>query len=149
MSIISELWDRQTLPIHNGFYCASGRSYELTQDSSSPSGVKIERAFDLESFLRAEPDWVTSIDVTRVKQIGESEGYLCCGDGSYGSEGFIAKIDSVKKLLWVAYLENSNPFDEIEILSDAAIFRSTSGVRITVNARVVFQMQEYIEPKIF
>ncbi|WP_143657933.1 hypothetical protein [Embleya scabrispora] len=131
MSAIVELWKRQSLPIYDGLYYANGRSYDLAQDPSSPSGVTMGQAFDLDSLLRTAPDRVTSIDVTRVEQISEAEGYLCCGEGSYGSEGFFAKTDSAKQLLWVVYLENSNPFHEIEIREGMAIFRSTSGTCIT------------------
>lgn len=135
MSTISTLWANRNLPIRDGLYYADGRSYELTQDASAPLGIEIGPAFDLDSFLRAEPDWVTSIDVLKSVQINEAEGYLHCGEGSYGSEGFIAKTDGAGGLLWAVYMEYSNPFHEIKIVENLAIFRSTSGVLISAAAQ--------------
>jgi len=88
--------------------------------------------FNLDEALDADPDWLTSIDVTRETGLAGA-GYLCCGEGSYGSEGFAARLDEHKNLAWVIYLEESNPFTDIVIAGMTATFSSSSGVSITVD----------------
>lgn len=47
---------------------------------------------------------------------------IYCGGGSYGSEGYIvveSKIDL--KLIWIAFFEESNPFEKLEIIGDKII----------------------------
>lgn len=58
---------------------------------------------------------------------------MCCGEGSYGSEGFFGRLDHHKNLLWVVYIEGSNPFVDVSVGGTAATFISSSGVSITVD----------------
>jgi len=83
--------------------------------------------------MQAEPDYVSHVDITVQQDLPGGTGYLVCGEGSYGSEGFFGRLDAVKRLIWVVYLENCNPFVSVSIKSARAIFASSSGVVITVN----------------
>jgi hypothetical protein len=76
---------------------------------------------------------VTSIDTTWQAPVPGGGGYLCCGEGSYGSEGFFCRLDQHKSLVWVVYLENSNPFVDASVSNTSATFTSSAGVAITVN----------------
>ena len=97
------------------------------------SGLEFGEEFDLAALLDADPEWVTSIDVTRETALPARRGYLCCGEGSHGSEGFFARLDENRELLWVVYLEQSNPFDSISTDGTNGTFGSTSGLSVTVN----------------
>ena len=50
------------------------------------------------------------------------------GEGKYGSDGFIAVLRlKTEELIWCAFFNESNPFDEIEILCTEINVRSTLG----------------------
>ncbi|WP_139273992.1 hypothetical protein [Saccharopolyspora flava] len=100
-------------------------------DSTMESGFEVLGGFDLEEFLRAEPEETTSFDITRKVPI--DAGFLCCGDGSFGSEGFCGQLDGDGELKWVVYLEECNPFVEIAVEGEFATFRSSSGVWLRIN----------------
>jgi hypothetical protein len=53
---------------------------------------------------------------------------IIAGEGDYGSDGFIAVIDSItKKTIWIAFLKCSNPFYKIEFKDDKISATSTIG----------------------
>ncbi|SOD66250.1 hypothetical protein SAMN06297387_1253 [Streptomyces zhaozhouensis] len=133
---IIALWKERSLPIHDGLYLATGDSYAVRLAPQAPTGVELLDPFDLRARLDADPEWVTEIELTRRLAL-EAEGrVLCCGDGGYGSEGFVACTDGDEELEWVMYFEHSNPFMDIswDATRRRATFTSTSDVRITVNA---------------
>lgn len=47
-------------------------------------------------------------------------------------EGFFGRLDADGGIVWLVYLEFANPFAEIEVRGDQAVFRSASDVRISV-----------------
>ncbi|WP_052848050.1 hypothetical protein [Streptomyces avicenniae] len=134
MSAIVALWARAELPIKDGLHLASGMSVAVELAPGTTSGVRFLEPFDPEAELRADPEWVTSIDITRTLPLDGGARVLCCGDGAYGSEGFVASTRGDGALEWVMYLQDSDPF--VEITSDGrhATFLSTSGVRVTLDA---------------
>lgn len=132
MSTVAALWGDEKLPIKDGLYFASGTSVAAEVAASSDSGLRLLAPFDVDAFLRADPEWVTSIDITRKVQLAGGD-MLCCGEGSYGSEGFFARTGPAGDLKWVIYFEDSNPFVSIEHTASHATFRTTSGVSVTVD----------------
>lgn len=130
---IERLWLAGSLPIQDGLYRADGSAYGVQVDSSVEGGLKILGPFGLEGFLSRHPDMVTSIDITLEKPLPHWMGYLCCGEGSYGSEGFFGQLDEQKNLVWVVYLENSSPFVDVSVSNDTATFTSSAGTLIAVN----------------
>lgn len=121
------------LPIKDGLYRADGAVYGVQADASVEGGLNILAQFSLEEFLSRHPGMVTSIDTTLEKPLPRGLGYVCCGEGSYGSEGFFGRLDQHRNLIWVVYLENSNPFIDASVSNTNATFTSSSGVSITVN----------------
>jgi hypothetical protein len=132
-SLIERLWLADNLPIQDGFYRADGTAYGVQVDASVAGGLKILAPFTLEDFLSRHPDMITSIDTTLEKSLPHGVGYLFCGEGSYGSEGFFGRLDQHRNLVWVVYLENYNPFVDASISDTSATFTSSTGVSITVN----------------
>jgi hypothetical protein len=132
-SLIERLWLADNLPIQDGLYRADGAAYGVQVDVSVEGGIKVLASFSLEEFLSRHPDMVTSIDTTLERPLPHGVGYLCCGEGSYGSEGFFGRLDQHRTLVWVVYLENSNPFVDASITNTSATFMSSAGVSITVD----------------
>ncbi|OTQ57399.1 hypothetical protein B6D18_10210 [Gilliamella sp. A7] len=120
MSKINELWNKEKLPIKDGIYFANGESFSLVD------------------FLNQNPDCITHIDI--FKKIKLQMGGTCLlGEGSHGSEGFIAYITSDEKLNWVIYFEESNPFINAVELSDAFLT-----VESSANYRIILDLKNPI-----
>jgi hypothetical protein len=128
MTEIVTLWQEGHLPIEDGVYFADGRSYAVDVVEGRLSVVE---PVDLAELLAEDPEWVTSIDITR--KVPVSDGFVCGGEGSHGSEGFFARLDPAERLVWVCYLAESNPVDELTVADGTLTVVSTSGVRITVD----------------
>lgn len=119
MSDITTLWSSARLPIEDGLYFADER------------GLRLVESFDLGELLAEDPEWLTSIDITR--EFCVPGGYACAGEGSHGSEGFFARLDENHSLIWVCYLAESNPFDELTVEASTLTATSTSGLSITLS----------------
>jgi hypothetical protein len=125
---IVALWRADQLPIADGLFFADGRSYAV--DVVDGRLVVVEE-LDLAEVLAEDQEWVTAIDIT-----GETElpdGYLCVGEGAHGSEGFFARLDAGRELVWVCYLSQANPFKDMAVENRTATVTSTSGVRVTAD----------------
>lgn len=132
MSAIERLWMDYNMPDLDALHFADGRSYDIVLDSDAPAGMRIDEDFDLEEVLAEDPDWVSRVDGQRVVPL-EDEGVLWGGDGPHGSNGFCARLNSDLTLVWAIFLQESNPLRDISLSGSIAVFRSTSGVSITVD----------------
>ncbi len=132
-SIISELWCQEYLPIKGAIYFSDGKAFSYKITSYPISDKKKGCFFDFTDFYNKNKEEVTSIDI--VKSIKLSNGFYCCvGEGSYGSEGFIAYLDEGKELIWVLYSEASNPFFNVtECGRDTIFVESTANVKIKID----------------
>ena len=109
MSKINELWNKEKLPIKDGIYFANGESFSFLTKFYPDIVIKKGKSFSLVDFLNKNPDCITDIDIFEKIKI-QTGGTCLLGEGSHGSEGFIAYITSDEKLNWVIYIEESNPF---------------------------------------
>lgn len=133
LSSIRRLWVNYQLPELDGLYFPDGRSYEVSLDADAVSGLTFGEAFDLEEVLAEDPDWVTDIGRNRSVPLSDG-GFLWGGEGvSHGSYGFCGRFHADHTLAWALFFEDSNPFTEIRVSENTAVFCSTSGVSITVD----------------
>jgi hypothetical protein len=135
-SLLERLWLADKLPVEDGLYRADGAAYGVKMGISVEGGLEIQAPFILKEFLSRHPGMVTSIDTTRVRPLPHGVGYLCSGEGPSGSEGFFGRLDRYKNLVWVVYLEDSNPFVDVAIDDASATFVSSAGVPIAVNLEI-------------
>jgi hypothetical protein len=125
---IVALWREGRLPIEDGVFFADDRSYAVDVEDGR---LVVVEELDLAEVLAEDPDWLTTIDIT-----GETalpDGHLCVGEGSHGSEGFFARLDTARRLVWVCYLSEANPFKDVTLTNGTATVASTSGVTVTVD----------------
>ncbi|XIE77154.1 hypothetical protein AB6O49_00205 [Streptomyces sp. SBR177] len=135
MTMIECLWEDLELPLVDALHFADGRSYAVALDRATPSGFSVLSRLDLDEMREEDPSSVSSVssvDGRAVVDLGE-EGLLWGGEGSYGSEGFLARLTAGRKLIWAMFFTESNPFERIRLSGSVATFRSTSGVAITVD----------------
>lgn len=128
---LTQQWAREELPIRDALYLGDARAFAVALDEQVPGGLKVNDPFDLDALLGENPGWVTSFVVSKKVELADG-GYVCCGEGSRGSEGLFARLSPDGEPVWVAYLERSNPFIEVDVRDQAARFRSSSGVIVSV-----------------
>lgn len=122
MSRIVDLWRLGMAPSVSALCRADGSAYRARVDGADLSHFQIGEAFDLDAHLAAEPEDVTYIDECARATLPDGSGYVCCGDGAHGSEGFFARIDLQANLLWIVFLHNGNPFHRIGIYNSVVTF---------------------------
>ncbi|MFD6467516.1 hypothetical protein [Streptomyces goshikiensis] len=132
MTAIEGLWGDFELPIKDALHYANGHSYDVALDSAAPTGFTVLAPFDLAGTLEGDPSWVSSVDGLAVVDLGE-KGLLWGGEGSHGSEGFIARLTVDRALTWAMFFTESNPFDRIRLSGNIATFSSTSGLEIELD----------------
>ncbi|MEU0985922.1 hypothetical protein [Streptomyces sp. NPDC005953] len=132
MTDIERLWEEFELPIKDALHFGDGHSYGVALDPAVPGGFTVLAPFDLNEMLESDPSWVSSVDGISAVDLGE-KGLLWGGEGSYGSEGFIARLTVERALIWAMFFTESNPFDRIHLSGNVATFSSTSGFGIAVD----------------
>ncbi|TLG13476.1 hypothetical protein FEK35_10025 [Nocardia cyriacigeorgica] len=132
---VRRLWTDREVPIVEGVYTPDGRGWEAWLDRTAASGFTVGEPIDVDALLADNPGNTTSADATFQTVEIPGEGYLCCGEGTLGAEGWVAKLDLNSGLVWVVHFDDSNPFVELEVDGDRAHCLSSSGVRITVGVR--------------
>jgi hypothetical protein len=120
---IQDLWEREQCPIVNGIIFDSGEIVLLKIRSLQVRSIWVELLdvvgkTTLEEILIDHPERLASITTLNETQV-DSEGSglrLFCGEGSLGGDGFVSACRaSDSHLNWIAFFDNSNPFEHIEI----------------------------------
>ncbi|MGJ0629782.1 hypothetical protein [Xenorhabdus bovienii] len=94
-NIIYSLWENEWLPIKDALYFLSGKALLLSINSYPKPNIQRRGWFDFSDYYKNNQEEITRIDIIKVVKL--VNGFYCCiGEGSYGSEGFIACLD-VKK----------------------------------------------------
>ncbi|MBT1187546.1 hypothetical protein HET69_27005 [Streptomyces sp. CJ_13] len=132
MTAIERLWEGFELPIKDALHYADGHSCDVALDSAAPRGFTVLAPFDLDEVLEGDPSWVSSVDGLASVDLGE-KGLLWGGEGSHGSEGFIARLTVDRAPIWAMFFTESNPFDRIRLSGNVATFSSTSGLEIELD----------------
>lgn len=132
MTTIELLWREYELPIKDALHYADGRSYEVALNPAAPGGFSVLSVFSVDEILEDDPSWVSSVDGLTSVDLGE-RGLLWGGEGSYGSEGFIARLTPDRALIWAMFFAESNPFDRIQLTGNVATFHSTAGFEVSVD----------------
>jgi len=131
--LIVDLWEKDMLPIKDAIYFSDGRSFSCKITSCPTQKIELGDEFDVNEFYKNNIDEVTNIDEIKEIKLSNS-GYCSVGDGSYGSEGFIACLGKERNLIWVLYSEESNPFINVrEDPVNTIIAESSSGFRLKIN----------------
>ncbi|MFF7338892.1 hypothetical protein ACFZAT_16265 [Streptomyces sp. NPDC008163] len=132
MTAIERLWEEWTLPIRDALHYADGRSYDVDLTPDVPPGFTVAAPFDLDATLEDDPSWVSAVDGLTVVDLGV-RGLLWGGEGSHGSDGFLARLTTDRALIWALFFTESNPFDRIRVSGNTATFRSTLDIEIAVD----------------
>ncbi|MGG6195791.1 hypothetical protein ACQV2B_17120 [Pantoea allii] len=132
-NIISKLWGNELLPIRNAVFYFDDRATSCKISSYPTPKIEVGEDFDFIDYHRNNEEEVTSIDIIKEVKL-HNECYCCVGEGSYGSEGFVAYLDEAKNPIWILYSESSNPFFSVfEHQESIILVESTAGLKIKID----------------
>jgi hypothetical protein len=135
-STIVQLWAKGLVPAWDALYRADGSARTVDMGG----GAKLDwfdlgPPLDLDGLLNEDPDNLTHVDIHRCADIPipDASGYLCGGDGAHGSQGFFARLDKDRNLVWIVALTDSNPFEKAQVHGRLATFTNNHGNSVTVD----------------
>lgn len=76
---------------------------------------------------------MTVIDLCHEAELDDGSGYMCCGDGALGADGFFARLDRDRNILWVVFMTGSNPFERIALDGSVVHVVNNLGNSVTVD----------------
>ncbi|MGW7521105.1 hypothetical protein ACWGJ2_36545 [Streptomyces sp. NPDC054796] len=134
MTTIDELWTDRRLPVRDALHFpGDGGSYDVVRDPYVLGCLGVRDAFDAPKVIAEDPEWLTTLMPLEEVPL-EDGGFLWGGEGSWGSEGFFARVRADDSLRWVVFFTDSNPFEEGIDLSDGyATFHSSADLSFTVD----------------
>ncbi|HEY9368797.1 MAG TPA: hypothetical protein VIU94_10200 [Streptomyces sp.] len=133
MNRIAELWAAGTAPGWDGLYRADGSARAVVVDDARLSRFDLGPPLDLDALLAEDPEWLAEIDITDEVELPDGSGHLCAGQGAHGSQGFFARLDPERNLVWLVSLGDSNPFVRVTVDGTTAKFTNNLGNSITVD----------------
>jgi hypothetical protein len=117
---INSEWANRKLPIVNGIVYSDG-SIDLIEISfvGNKRNIQHNGKSSLNNLLSKNELGFSSIMIASKVEDVNKKICVYCGEGSFGGDGFVvveSNIDSCIK--WIAFFENANPFEKIEIIND-------------------------------
>jgi len=94
------------------------------QDNKIGFHVHPLAATNIDSILSYDPNLWASIDELDSRVISEEGLRISCGDGGFGSNGYVACLKG-ERVLWTAFLSSSNPFCQVTFEQNQIIALST------------------------
>ncbi|MBD0695521.1 hypothetical protein [Streptomyces sp. CBMA123] len=105
MNLVQELWARSEIADYDALFRADGTAREAFIDGPDTLVVELGEPFDVEA-----PEFGHEIEVRSEAELPDGRGFVCCGDGAMGDEGFLARLDADRRLVWVFASTGGNPF---------------------------------------
>ncbi|MFD3587963.1 hypothetical protein [Streptomyces sp. NPDC058683] len=132
---IIDLWLANKRPAVDGLFRADGSAWAVEVDGPELSWFDVGEPLDLDELLAKDPERLTWADVhpQGLAELSDGSGYVCCGDGSLGSEGFFARLDQDKNLAWLVSLLDSNPFEGAGVHGSLATFTNNLGNSLSID----------------
>lgn len=116
---LKEEWKKGRLPIISGILYENGDISWLNIESQNRKR-RIEKGSTLhiKQLIQENKLFFSGITVLSTTSNEDKSIVISCGEGGYGSEGFIIVECNNKSIKWVAFFEESNPFEKIQIVGD-------------------------------
>lgn len=110
---IDSLWLEGNLPMVNGIVFQNGHVIPFTIFGyGTERKISSASPYNLNDFLKRENAVLSSVDSLGELKLKDRVEFVraICGEGSYGSDGFIVVLDNNDRVCWVAVFDCSNPF---------------------------------------
>jgi hypothetical protein len=114
-SLLQTEWRNGRLPIADAVCFPSGKMMLLSSDLAGGEvpEIRVVGETSIEVFVSAKPGWFAEVDSLCELRLS-GVGTFIAGEGSYGSDGFIALTDEHASLIYSAFFAFSNPFIALE-----------------------------------
>jgi hypothetical protein len=125
-------WREESCPILNGIFFPDDRVIRLdvTEDlSGGPPVVRARKPATLGQAALGEPIQWTRIGIVSETYYADLNAWVVAGGGGFGGDGFAALLKGASRdLEWLAFLDCSNPFEEVRIEGQAVFAVSNLGM---------------------
>lgn len=113
-------WEKGRLPIISGILHENGNvSWINIESENRIRRVEHGSKLNFNNLMEENEFYLSEITVLCRKEDINKSIIVSCGEGGYGSEGFVVvEVHGNKKIKWVAFFEESNPFEKVEIIDD-------------------------------
>ncbi|MEU3560661.1 hypothetical protein [Kitasatospora sp. NPDC006786] len=128
MNLVVELWAKSEIPAYGGLFRADGTAREVFFDGPGSLHLELGEPFEVE-----EPRYEHEIDVDGEAELPDGRGFVCCGSGGMGDEGFLARLDGRRRLVWVLTSTEGNPFLRVSVEWPLAHFVNDWGTVLTLD----------------
>lgn len=121
---IHQEWENGRLPIINGILYENGVIdwINISYDSNFNRSISGVRRRSIDDLISSRELFFSIINTSYQMNDKGNNIRVYCGGGSCGSEGYVVVESNIDlKLLWIAFFEESNPFEKIEIIGDRII----------------------------
>jgi hypothetical protein len=121
---IQNLWENEKAVLFNGIVFSNDETLELFRiGSKDKKEVRVGVSGNLADIIRNGVG-TTTIDVFASATDQSGDLMIACGDGAFGSDGFVCCLKK-NKVSWFLFMDDSNPFVEVQINGDVAKVRSS------------------------
>ncbi|MET9264456.1 hypothetical protein [Amycolatopsis sp. NPDC004079] len=127
---VVSLWRSGSAPAVSGLYRADDTAFAATTNGAELSWFRLGALLDLDEVL-ADPEYVMSIEIIARAEI--EDGFLVCGEGELGADGFFARLDRAGGLRWLVALQHSNPFERITVSAEKFTVVNNLGNSLSVS----------------
>lgn len=113
-------WKKGRLPIISGILYGNGNVNWINIESENRiRRIEHGSKLNLNTLMEENEFYLSEITILCRKEDISKRIIVSCGEGGHGSEGFIVvEENDTKKIKWVAFFEESNPFEKIEVIDD-------------------------------
>ena len=128
MRDLEQAWQQGACPIVNGLLFPDGTVLPVNILPSRAGAPTFEPRTTLKALDASAPLEWTAIGVLAHAVSLDGSYSAVGGEGGMGSDGFVAvTLGPDKQLLWVAFFDHSNPFEEIRFDGEDVVARSNLG----------------------
>jgi len=126
-------WKKGRLPIISGILYENGNINWINIESENRiRRVEHGSKLNLNTLMEENEFYLSEITILCRKEDISKSIIVSCGEGGHGSEGFIVVEEyETKKIKWVAFFEESNPFEKIEVIDDVIYTYNNLGEKWT------------------
>jgi hypothetical protein len=130
---IIELWRAGKVPAWNGMYRADDSARAVDVGGSRLPWFELGEPLDVAALLDDDPPPVYEYDIHCEAELPDGGGYVCCGEGALGADGFFARLDADRNLVWVVALDDANPLERLTVDGCVVTFTNNLGRSLTVD----------------
>lgn len=115
---VRDAWDDERVPLVNAVTFVDGEMIllEIARHADGSVLVRPLAKTTLASYLSFNPDWWANVTSLCETQMADGQSFVA-GEGSQGSDGFLAKRDARGALVYCVFFTSSNPFIMVTVSS--------------------------------